>query len=336
MRDALRPSWGVTNGMLPFDAVDRTDGGRTIDAKSRIPIIGIHIRANGHLFNKRAGNNFARYDQSVLRQNDIGLGDGCASRGADDSPVKGKVTHDAADFNEFWETAHIAELALALDALDNAAGGAYRGDVIGLHSRHFMRALNSHHNNSARTHVTHRVPAAHWLLVSDSISLKRSAQTSWAKERLRSTATIPSHVLCSKEFTTGRQSMLETIGELLLLSESDVLVHGRSRFPLSALYLCSSCRQSLRVDIVENSKCETCDKSQHAARAHGNQHAGTQGVTDISSHATEVAHRCARGISPWSCRPSEVSQLDGTKNISYYSVAQELFVGGEWSYDALQ
>ena len=101
MRDSLRPSWGEqVPPPLGGDIIGR--GGAPA---LHVPTIGIHIRANGHLFNKRAGNNFARYELRVLRQNDIGLGGGCKSHGASDAPLAGKVAHDAADFGEFWETA---------------------------------------------------------------------------------------------------------------------------------------------------------------------------------------------------------------------------------------
>ena len=165
-----------------------------------VPTIGIHIRANGHLFNKRAGNSWARYDFSVLRQkcahtrithtrrralcssphacasahacfhtahrrppnslsasapphrpaklfrsklstrllrptaqnavllvsyalsvtltspscslclfafahSDIGLGGGCQRHGTKDASLSGKVSHDSADFGEFWAAA---------------------------------------------------------------------------------------------------------------------------------------------------------------------------------------------------------------------------------------
>ena len=102
MRDRLRPSWAEHGPeTLGGDIVGRGGG----PAAPHLPTIGIHIRANGHLFNKRAGNNFARYELSVLRQNDIGLGGGCQSHGASDAPLVGKVAHDADDFGEFWETA---------------------------------------------------------------------------------------------------------------------------------------------------------------------------------------------------------------------------------------
>ena len=55
VRERLRPSWSAA-------------GASSDAAGMAVPTIGIHIRANGHLFNKRAGNSWARYDFSVLRQ----------------------------------------------------------------------------------------------------------------------------------------------------------------------------------------------------------------------------------------------------------------------------
>ena len=58
-------------------------------------------------------------------------------------------------------------------------------------------------------------PMARWLLVTDSVSLKASAQDSYS-DRLRATTAVPAHVLCGNNDAKQRFSMLETLGELLL------------------------------------------------------------------------------------------------------------------------
>ena len=203
-----------------------------------------------------------------------------------------------------------------------------------LHSRFFTRALNATRNSANRARLLRAPPAARWLLVTDSVSLKLSAQASWARERLRSTVAVPAHVMCSQEAASQQRSMLETLGELLLLSECDVLVHGRSRFPLSALYLGSTCRQALRLD-VESDKCIGCSAGKLPRNSR-------QERTAAGGHLNNklpagLSNGCVRLLgSPWACRRSEVSGVDGGKNVSYYTVAQELFASGEWSYDTLQ
>lgn len=100
-------------------------------------------------------------------------------------------------------------------------------------------------------------PAARWLLVSDSASLKQSALALWGGTRLAVTDVQPSHVMCEEEGADRRDSMLETVGELLLLAECDILVHSASRFPVMALLLGRGWRQSLLVDI-DPQRCLRC------------------------------------------------------------------------------
>ena len=69
------------------------------------------------------------------------------------------------------------------------------------------------------------------------------------------------------EPTFSPRQVMETLAELLLLSEADVLVHAKSRFPLSALYLAPRCRQALRIDVGETTaKCAAVAATRHAVR----------------------------------------------------------------------
>ena len=83
-----------------------------------------------------------------------------------------------------------------------------------------------------------------WLLVTDSVSLKSDAAATVSVEHpLRSTSIVPTHVDCSDK----RTSMLETLAELALLTESDELLHGSSAFADVAVLLCTRCRRSVRL-----------------------------------------------------------------------------------------
>lgn len=62
--------------------------------------------------------------------------------------------------------------------------------------------------------------------------------------------------------------------EIAIACSCSIIIHGRSRFPLSALYLSSSCRQSLRIDAISKIKCEACD-SATALTASGSRHQHT-------------------------------------------------------------
>ena len=95
---------------------------------------------------------------------------------------------------------------------------------------------------------------------------------------------------------------METLAELLLLSEADVLVHAKSRFPLSALYLAPRCRQALRIDVGETTA--RCAGARHAARR----------------HAAQLNH---------TCRPLPSPQPGAAR--SFYTVTRELLAsGGDW------
>ena len=202
-------------------------------------------------------------------------------------------------------------------------------------------------------------PTARWLLVTDSVSLKASAQDSYS-DRLRATTAVPAHVLCGNNDMKQRFSMLETLGELLLLAECDAIVHGRSRFPLSALYMGGACRQSVRVD-VETERCAPCvsaalESERSKKMGHAKSTAGSEGHEGGRSQATgsvnkpmrmrtHVSHACTHLLRwPWNCRRSPGAVASATSSmankrrlpndVSFYSVAEELLANGDWRHDA--
>ena len=250
-------------------------------ALSSLPLVGIHVRAAGHLLSRDGGSNNGRYHAAALAANDAGLGAGCGGRAA-----AAARPHAASEFEEFWATAAEAEgsaLHLAGAATTVAAAGREGAPV------------------------EHAI-GARWLLVTDSASLKEAALRRF-RGRLQATGVKPSHVLCQRIGSAhgsaaahaaappgkghgraqqqGKQhhhqhhhralnaSVMETVAELLLLSEADVVVHAKSRFPLSALYLAPRCTQSLRIDVGETTaKCAAAAAATaatarpHAARRH--------------------------------------------------------------------
>ena len=131
-------------------------------------------------------------------------------------------SHQVANFTEFWHTARAATSWLegrgaASDGGDGARSAAKGGGGI----------------------------RANWLVVSDAPLLKQRACAEWPW--VAATSVVPTQVgSCGAPSDGGRRtSLLHTVAELLLLSESDVLVLGRSRFPMAALLLSRSCKQAL-------------------------------------------------------------------------------------------
>jgi hypothetical protein len=124
------------------------------------------------------------------------------------------------------------------------------------------------------------------VVVSDSAALKAGAAAKWP-HRVLTTAIQPAHILCQPHTPlptdSGRasstlhatapdsvptdkptdkahdgQSILQTVAELLLLAESDVLVIGRSRFAYAALLLSRTCQQTFHVTIDRRRRWRRC------------------------------------------------------------------------------
>lgn len=89
-------------------------------------------------------------------------------------------------------------------------------------------------------------PRQRWLLVSDASSLKTNAVATYGQRYpLRATRVLPAHVDCANT----ESSLLETLAELALLAESDVLLHGASAFADVAVMLCRRCKRALRLQL---------------------------------------------------------------------------------------
>lgn len=127
----------------------------------------------------------------------------------------------------------------------------------------------------------------HWLLITDSLALKRSVKALWPRGS-GTTDIKPSHPRCSalaaaattshdgapNEARDGAekrtpanapsprtQQLLETVAEVLLLSEADAIVHGQSRYASLALMLCTSCVADMRV-VLDTTRCGATRKDE--------------------------------------------------------------------------
>jgi hypothetical protein len=173
-------------------------------------LIGVHIRSEAHLLNRGAHNEGARYELRSASTAGSSGGVFAADRVFAGCAVeKDGVSHrHLANYSEFW-----------LAAL--AATRSWR--------------------------QVQRDAQVRWLVVSDSAALKRQAQTSWP-QLVATTNVQPTQAgACDpsgSSAATHRDHVLRTVAELLLLSEAHVLVLGRSRFPMAALLLSGTCRES--------------------------------------------------------------------------------------------
>lgn len=187
--------------------------------------IGIHIRANAFLAAKRSGHDEQKFSAMGDSVKDTDLGASCKQKAARMAGGATQVQHNAVDFNEFWLT------ALELESAMTTVTALYRTALVS--------------------------PKVRWFLVTDSVSLKRSA-LQLCGSQLVVTDITPSHIYCIEdEVVKLRASIIETVSELLLLAECDVLVHARSRFPLAALYLGERFRQAASIS-VEMRPCLRC------------------------------------------------------------------------------
>ena len=88
-----------------------------------------------------------------------------------------------------------------------------------------------------------------WLVLSDTVQLKRRAREAWPA-LVSTTDVVPAQVgACGGGWSAAerRAGVLRTVAELWALAQASVLILGRSRFPVAALLLSPSCRQSLHL-----------------------------------------------------------------------------------------
>lgn len=242
LRLLLRPSQEVRelqDSMRPSHAADSPAAGNALR-------VGIHIRAAAHLINREGGHDATRH---FTPGSDGAADQPMCAAGRDPSPPQ----HEPSHFGEYWQAARAAQEW----AQRRSAGPS-----------------------------TNLEPQ--WFLVSDSSTLKKAAAAQWPG-RVHTTAVQPTHILCKSgaPVTAGRsavganaggipeqRTMLQTVAELLLLAESDVLVIGRSRFAYAALLLSPRCRQTFHITIdrrraLRNRRCHTTPNGTWAMRCIG-------------------------------------------------------------------
>ena len=189
-------------------------------------VIGVHIRAEAHLLNRAAQNEKACYEMRA--------------RGASGAFAADRV------FNGCTQTSAARSL---VDMARGAIGGNEKpaGHVgtsrhqLANYSEYWLAALAATRRRRGRAAPP---PSVRWLVMSDAIGLKQQAMDAWPG-LVSTTEVVPAQVgACGAPKAERRERVLRTVAELVLLSQSHVLVLGRSRFPVAALLLSSSCREA--------------------------------------------------------------------------------------------
>jgi len=189
-------------------------------------LVGVHIRSEAYLISRQSGSDAARYSGSAIDRGDRTVFAGCRNENGRFEPTSRQLSN----YSEFWFGCRIAAtwLANSLASREESAEQPF---------------------NATRQ----RYDSIQWLLVSDDAELKWSAQAS-LPGRLLTTSLTPTHVgVCGARAQSQRQSVEETVAEMLLLAESRVLLFSRSRFPVSALLLSRSCQKAFYLRRVRGS-----------------------------------------------------------------------------------
>ena len=180
--------------------------------------VGVHIRAEAHLLNRAFKSEAARFEQQLSggRFAADKVFAGCNSDKGGGSPHR-----QLSNYSEYWLAA-LAATRRWRTRIKPAASAAEDKD-----------------DDDVR-----------WLVVSDDAELKKQAQSTWPK-LVSATSLVPTQAgACEDASSTTarsnshREHVLHTVAELLLLAESDILILGRSRFPLAALLLSHTCTEA--------------------------------------------------------------------------------------------
>ena len=180
--------------------------------------VGVHIRAEAHLLNRAFKSEAARFEQQLSggRFAADKVFAGCNSDKGGGSPHR-----QLSNYSEYWLAA-LAATRRWRTRIKPAASAAEDKD-----------------DDDVR-----------WLVVSDDAELKKQAQSTWPK-LVSATSLVPTQAgACEDASSTSarsnshREHVLHTVAELLLLAESDILILGRSRFPLAALLLSHTCTEA--------------------------------------------------------------------------------------------
>ena len=133
----------------------------------------------------------------AFAHSDIGLGGGCQSHGAKDAPLPGKVSHDSADFGEFWATALEVERLL----VPQLRAGQHSLDVGTRAGPKMHKPLASIANTTLRS-------PADWARSSDEHALSSSSNSVMEEREL--------------------QGVRESVGEYLCVRSTNVRMLGWS------------------------------------------------------------------------------------------------------------
>ena len=237
-------------------------------------VVGVHIRAEAHLLNRAAWRGAdwwrvaegARYTASLAADRvfagcalwpDGGSGGGRrrrrTRRAAVAQPLPPQLQHSLTNFSEFWLAARATTRWLeAGGASANAAaarlGGGGRGNASSSGSSGSTHAAAASSRSGVVTPGGGAAPVR-WLVMSDAVQLKRRAREAWPA-LVSTTDVVPAQVgACGGGWSEAerRAGVLHAVAELWSLAQASVLILGRSRFPVAALLLSPSCRQSLHL-----------------------------------------------------------------------------------------
>ena len=193
-------------------------------------------------------------------------------------PLPPQLQHSLTNFSEFWLAARATTRWLeAGGASANAAaarlGGGGRGNASSSGSSGGSggrggggggRGNAGSSGSSGGSGSTHAAAASsrsgvvtpgggaapvRWLVMSDAVQLKRRAREAWPA-LVSTTDVVPAQVgACGGGWSEAerRAGVLHAVAELWSLAQASVLILGRSRFPVAALLLSPSCRQSLHL-----------------------------------------------------------------------------------------
>ena len=244
LRHLLRPGAAVReliNRLRPA-AMTSSAGARGAMSGGSL-VVGVHIRAAAHLINRASRNEASRYEERAKWSHASKAGAASSGAFAADRVFAGCGTRETA-----------AKLKGSVPHSVAARGRVASPYTVANYSEYWLAALAATRHWREGAPAATAVSSARWLVVSDVATLKHEAAATWP-DLVAVTTLVPSQPgacgvipMASSELGVGptesahREAVLHTVAELLLLSEVDMLVLGRSRFPMAALLLSKRCR----------------------------------------------------------------------------------------------
>ena len=245
--EALRPSFWQPRR----DASSpQPDAARGVDARATErdpeslqhmrPRVAIHIRAIAALVDRQHRSDAARY---AVTYNAADADLGCVAGSSEAGYANQSSVVEPRLFSEYWQAASEAESLVLAIRLLNAT---------------LASKLNATSSTAKKQHASREEVQwqGHWLLASDSMRLKVLVNTSWPAGS-GTTSVVPSHARCHGHVADAQertQRLLQTVAEVLLLSEADAIVHGHSRYASLALLFCTKCIVDMRV-MISQARC---------------------------------------------------------------------------------